>query len=232
MPDAQLTSNRNPNMNTKEKFVITISREIGSGGHTIGCELARKLGIRFYDKELINELMQRFNLTAEQIEKLKAQKKGWLSDFINKLSPAPNANLLIDADSPYTRSGGIEVTTDDIYKAEVEIINALAEESSCVFAGRSGFFVLKDHPNKFDIFITAPKESRIARVMIKQRLPKEEAQDLVEAIDKSRESFVKRYTGQSRYDLRNYDLCLDVGAFPDLDKAVDHILEIIRSTEH
>ena len=218
-------------MNTKENFVITVSREIGSGGHTIACKLARKLGIRFYDKELITALMKRFDLTAGQIEKLKAEKKGWLSDFINKLSPAPDADLLINADSPSTQPGGIDVTTDDIYKAEVEIIHALAEESSCVFAGRSGFFVLKDHPNKFDIFITAPKESRTARVMLKQHMNKEEALDLVEAIDKSRENFVKRYTGQSRYDLRNYDLCIDVGNFPDLDKTVDHILDILRSTE-
>lgn len=218
-------------MNTKEQFVITISREIGSGGHTIACRLAERLGVRFYDKQLITALMQRFNLTREQIETLKAQKKSWMSDFIQKLNPVPTASLIMGEDSPYTQPSGIQITTDDVFKAEAEIIKALAMESSCVFAGRSGFFILKDCPNKLDIFITAPRDKRIARVMLKQNLPKTEAEELVEAIDQSRENYVRRYTGQTRYDLRNYDLCIDVEALPDADAVVDLILDFIRSTD-
>ena len=68
-------------MNTKEPFVITISREVGSGGHTVGSMLAKKLDIRFCDKQLLESLEKQFDLSAGEIEKLKGKKKNWLADF-------------------------------------------------------------------------------------------------------------------------------------------------------
>ena len=74
-------------MNTQEPFVITISREVGSGGHTVGSILAEKLNVRYCDKQLLSSLMKQFDLSASAIERLKGQKKNWLADFINKVSP-------------------------------------------------------------------------------------------------------------------------------------------------
>lgn len=211
-------------MNTNEKFVITISRELGSGGHTIAQKLAEKMGVRLYDKELIKQLSERFNLNQTSIERLKAQKKHWMADFIRLVFPAPAATNFTSAEPIRPkREYDPEVTTDDIFLAETEILRGLAEEGSCVIAGRSGFFALKDHPNKIDIFITASRENRIARVMRKQNLSREMAEEDIDTVDKARENYIQRYAGVSRYDARNYDLTLNVDGMTE-DQAVDVIL--------
>ena len=213
-------------MNIKEQFVITLSREVGSGGRTIGKKLADKLGVRYCDKELLNALREKFNLTSYEIEKLKGEKKSWLADLFSKLSPSPNPALLNDPASSYLDKLPSDVTTDDIFKEEKVILNQLASESSCVIAGRSGFFVLKDCPNKFDVFITASRDKRIARVMDRQQVNMATAEIIVDQVDKMRDNFVKRYTDTSRYDARNYDLTLNVDN-PTEDQAVDIILTCI-----
>ena len=210
-------------MNTNEKFVITISREIGSGGRSIGRILARKLGVRFCDKELINSLREKFGLNTSEIEKIKGEKKNWLADLIRSMAPVPELVLLNDPNSAYLSNIRVNVTTDEIHEAETEILRELAQESSCVIAGRSGFFVLEGHPNKVDIFITASRDKRIEHIMGKQNLDKEAAALIVDDVDKSRENYVKRYTGKSRYDCRNYDLVLNVDSLTD-EQAADIIL--------
>ena len=119
-----------------------------------------------------------------------------------------------------------DVTLKDIYEAEVEILNAIADEGSCVITGRSAFFILKDRPNKVDIFITASKEARIKRVMDKQNMSREDAIELIQKIDEGRDNYVKRFTGLSRYDMRNYDLILDMNSLTE-DEATEKILAFI-----
>lgn len=214
-------------MDTKEKFVITIAREIGSGGRTVGRKLAAKLGVRYSDKELIRNLREKFNLTTYSIEKLKGEKKSWLADLIHMVAPVPKASMIMDTDSKFLNEIRSDVTTDDIYKAEKEILKEIAEEGSCVIAGRSGFFVLKDHPNKVDIFITASRENRIQRIVRKQHMTETEAETIMDSIDESRENYVKRYTGKSRYDARNYDLVINADNHTE-DELVDIILSYIK----
>ena len=210
-------------MNLNEQFVITISRELGSGGHTIGKKLADKLGVRFCDKELIKELSKRFNLTPQTIEHLKSEKKNWLSEFIQRLAPAPSPAGFIGSDPVYGKEFNPTVTTDEIFEAEKEILRAMAEAESCVIAGRSGFFVLKDFPNKVDLFITASKENRIARTMEKQNFPRELAEEVLGKVDKARENYIQRFAGVSRYDARNYSLTMNVDGMTE-DEAVEVIL--------
>ena len=214
-------------MDTKEKFVITIAREIGSGGRTVGRKLAAKLGVRYSDKELIRNLREKFNLTTYTIEKLKGEKKSWLADLIHMVAPVPKASMIMDTDSKFLNELRSDVTTDDIYKAEKEILREIAEEGSCVIAGRSGFFVLKDHPNKIDVFITASRENRIKRIVRKQHMTETEAETIMDSIDESRENYVKRYTGISRYDARNYDLVINADNHTE-DELVDIILSYIK----
>ena len=216
-------------MNTNEKFVITISRELGSGGRTVGRKLAAALDVRYSDKELIGQLMKQFNLTAIGIEQLKGKKKNWIADFITFVAPVPKVGMLVDTDSRYVQEFRPDLTTDDLFKAETEILRGIAEEGSCVIAGRSGFFVLKDLPNKLDIFITASPEHRIERVMRKQHLSREEAATAIENVDKARDNYVQRYTGKSRNDARNYDLCLNMDNLSE-DDAVELILSYIKYT--
>jgi len=214
-------------MNINEQFVITISRELGSGGHTIGRKLAQKLGVRFCDKELIRALSKKFDLTQSSIERLKGEKKSWFADFVRYLSPAQSAAGFVGEEIVAGKEFNPNVTTDDIFKAETEILKGLAESESCVIAGRSGFFVLKDCPNKVDIFITASKENRIARTMRKQKLTRELAEEVLEKVDKARENYIQRYAGTSRYDARNYSLTMNVDGMTE-DEAVDVILAYLK----
>ena len=216
-------------MNTKEPFVITISREVGSGGHTVGRILAEKLNVRYCDKQLLESLEKQFGLSASQIEKLKGEKKSWFADFFEKVTPMPSAAAL-GIKPEYSREFRVEVTSEDIFKAESEILKGFAQLGPCVVAGRSGFFVLKDHPNKLDVFISASLPNRIERVMRKQNLSRESAQSVIGEIDKARENYIQRFAGVSRYDSRNYDLCINAGGHSE-EELADLILAYIAENK-
>lgn len=211
-------------MNINDKFVITISREVGSGGRTIGRKLAEKLGVRFCDKNLINALVEKFNLSSGDIEMVKGQKKNWLADLLEKYTPVPHAGAIGSTGVEFSTA----VTNEELFKAESEILRGLAEASSCVIAGRSGFFILKDHPNKLDIFIQSSFSNRVSRVMERQGKNAEEAEKIIRRVDEMRENYVQRYTSTSRYDSRNYDLVLNVDDLSS-DEAVDIILAYIKA---
>lgn len=214
-------------MDTRKPFIITISRELGSGGHTIGKILAERLDVRYSDKELIQALREQFHLTTDAIERLKGEKKDWLTSLLQKMVAMPKAENVVEWDDSFVQEYHPDLTSNEIFKAEKQILQGIAEEGSCVIAGRSGFFVLKDFPNKVDIFITAPREKRIQRVMAKQHLSEKEAAAAIDRVDKGRESYIKRYTGTSRYDARNYDLVINMDNLADENAAVDLILKYL-----
>ena len=213
-------------MNKNEKYVITINRELGSGGRTVGRKLAEKLNVAFYDKALINELKKKFNLDTEQIEKLKSGKSDWWKEFINS---AIYMGQGMNEMWYYQRMTGQDehlVTSSDMFKMDKEILTKVAEEASCVIAGRNGFSVFADHPNHLSVLIQAPLEHRIQRIMTKQNLSREEAEKVIKKVDDMRENYVKKYTGTSRYDTRNYDLVINMEGKTE-DEAVDLILQYI-----
>jgi cytidylate kinase len=213
-------------MDKNQKIVITINRELGSGGRTIGKMLAEKLGVSFYDKALIKELEKKFNLNTEEIERLKGSKTQWWRELINTaMDMGQNMNEVWY----YQRMSGDEfhlTTTDDMFKVEKEVLQKLAEEESCIIAGRSGFYILANHPNHLSILIQASKEHRIERIMKKQNLSHEEAEKVIKKIDDMRETYVKKFTGTSRYDTRNYDLVISMDGKTE-QEAVDLILQYI-----
>lgn len=203
-----------------ENFVITINRELGSGGRTVGRKLAEKLGVPYYDKALIQALQQEYDLTVEKIEKLKGDKHIWWDDVVRFLGVGSGmgSNYYL----PQKGSREDTLTTDEIFQTETLILQNLANEKSCVVAGRSGFFIFRDHPNHVSIFIQASMAHRIQRIMRKQNMTEEEAHKTIEKVDKMRENYVKRCTGTSRYDTRNYDLVISADG-----KTEDEIVEII-----
>ena len=210
-------------MNKNEKFVITINRELGSGGRTIGRKLAEKLGVQFFDKALLMALEEKYHLTAEEIENLKGRKQSWWEDF--KKITFSNDNY---APQLYQMKIGLseKVSSYELFVEEEKILNHLAEQESCVVAGRTGFYMLRNHPNHMNILIQASMPFRIERVMRKQYMTREEARETIDKIDKMREYYVKQYTKTSRYDTRNYDLVITVDGKTE-DEIVDIILKFI-----
>jgi cytidylate kinase len=215
-------------MNLKEKFVIAINRELGSGGRTVGEKLAAKLGVDFYDKALVKALEEKYHLTVEEIENLKGRKNNWWSDFSRVVSVGETMRHQY-----YSIAVGDEpklVTTQQIFKVEKEMLLAMAENGSCVITGRSGFFVFRHHPNHINVLIQAPMEKRIQRLMKKQNMSAEEAEKTIRRIDKMRDNYVTKYTGESRYDTRNYDLVINMDSINE-DDAAALIMQYIEDSQ-
>lgn len=213
-------------MNKNEKFVITINRELGSGGRTVGEKLAEKLGVSFYDKAVIMGLEEKYHLTVDEIEKMRNKKHHWWSDF--KLVTGIGEGLV--SSSRLISETGKEpdvLTTETMFKAESEILKDIANVESCVIAGRSGFYVFRNHPNHLRVMIQASLPFRIKRLVRKKGITEEEARKIIEKVDKMRESYVKRYTGTTRYDTRNYDIVISADGKTE-DQIVDQILLYIE----
>ena len=210
-------------MNKNDKFVITINRELGSGGRTVGRLVAEKLGVPFYDKALIRALEEKYELTTEEIERLKSRKRSWWADFKRVMIVGEDA---ANSTNYYVGSDADLLTTEALFKAEKEILMGIAEEESCVIAGRSAFFVLNGHPNRLSILIQAPIEYRIERVMKKQNMNWREAMKVINKVDKMREEYVKNYAQTSRYDTRNYDLVINMAGKTE-EEAANLILSYI-----
>lgn len=214
-------------MKKSERFVITINRELGSGGRTIGHKLAERLGVDFYDKDLIKALEDKYHLTSEEIELLKGRSHGWWADFKRVVSLGEKMRSL-QAQYYQTQVGQMPdlLTTDEIFQTEVEILRGIAENESCIIAGRCSFFVFKNHPNHVNIFIQAPLKHRIARLVRKRGISDQEAEKIIRSVDAMRENYVQNYTKTSRYNSRNYDLVLNMEHLNE-DQAVDIIIKFI-----
>ena len=213
-------------MNKNEKFVITINRELGSGGRTVGEKLAEKLGVSFYDKAVIMGLEEKYHLTVDEIEKMRNKKHHWWSDF--KLVTGIGEGLV--SSSRLISEVGKEpdvLTTETMFKAESEILEDIANVESCVIAGRSGFYVFRNHPNHLRVMIQASLPFRIKRLVRKKGITEEEARKIIEKVDKMRENYVKKFTGTTRYDTRNYDIVIAADGKTE-DQIVDQILLYIE----
>ena len=116
--------------------------------------------------------------------------------------------------------------TDAVFATETEILNGIAAEESCVVAGRSGFFVFRNHPNHMSVLIQASMPFRVERVSRKQNMTEDEARKTIEKVDRMRENYVKKYAKTSRYDTRNYDLVIKADGKTE-DQIVEQILLLI-----
>ena len=207
-------------MDLNRKYVITINRELGSGGRTVGRKLAEKLGVAYYDKALIQALQEKYHLSVEEIERLKGQELGWWENFKRKIT-------FSDEDYNLNQTG---IETDSVFHTEIEFLKSIAKEESCVIAGRSGFYAFRDHPNHLSVFIQASMLSRVDRVAREQHMSKEEARMTIDKVDQMRENYVNDQARTSRYDTRNYQLVLSMDEISE-DAAVEVILTYIRNME-
>ncbi len=212
-------------MKKDQKFVITINRELGSGGRTIGEQLAKRLNVPFYDKALIQSLEKEYDLTTEQIERLKGQKHNWWEDFKRSMKIMPTYMAPKYVGKNFNMPDFL--ITDDIFASETEILKGIAEDSSCVIAGRSGFHIFRDHPNHLSILFQATMPYRIARLVEKRGITEDEAKSIIQQVDEGRENYIQKYTNTSRYDTRNYQIVLNMDEITP-DEAIDIIMKYIH----
>ena len=206
-------------MNREEQFVITISRQFGTGGHEIGAEIARRLGVKLLDKQILNEVAKRAPRMEEAMEKIEARNPLWRDDFTNFYR-----NYMAKAEYDGAEQ---DPTSHELFDAQCQIIRQIASKESCVIVGRCGFYIFKDHPNALKIFIHSTEDCRKRRIAEKYGLDLRDAAAMVVDNDYSRELYTKTFTGCEWTDARNYDISLDVRKF-GLNGAVDFLMKTIE----
>ena len=186
-----------------ENTVITIARGYGSGGRQLGMKLSDKLGIPFYDKDLIKKASEESGISealfGENDEKIRKMKPlGIFARHSKKKLIAP---------------GEADFTSDDnIFNYQAKIIKDLADAESCIIIGRCADYVLKDYKNVIKLYFYAPFEDCIDRVIDVYGGTKEEAEKKIHQVDSYRAKYYKYYTGRDWRDSSNYDFCLNTGS--------------------
>ena len=189
-------------------MIITIGREFGSYGHVIGRELAKKLGIKYYDKESL------------ALEAKKSDKYEELRDFYEE-QPINSLLYVIATDS---RSNGQR-------KVPFEFIRRVAEKEDCVIVGRCGNYILKGHPEMTSVFVHAPKEYRIDKTAADRKISAEKAKRLVEKEDKEREGFHTYFADEKWNEADGYQLTIDSSVI-SIEDAVDLIIDFVHKKEN
>ncbi len=189
-------------------MIITISREFGSGGRTIGKEVAKKLGIPCYDKDLIEKI---------------SEETGYAKDFIEEEGEyAPNSNSFA-----YMFLGrGLDglSNADKIWIAQKKVIQEIASKGPCVIVGRCADYVLNDRNDCLNVFVYADKKLRAERIVNKYGESSVQPEKRLDDKDKKRKLNYKYFTEQDWGKRENYHLCIDSG-FLGIDKAVSLIVE-------
>ncbi len=205
-------------MNKEEQFVITISRQFGTGGHEIGAEIARRLGVKLLDRQILNELASRFGVVEEAMEKLEARNPSWRDDFTQFYRTYM-------AGAEYNGQEQ-DQTSHKLFDAQAKAIRQIAERESCVIIGRCGFHIFRNHPNSLKIFIHADDQCRKRRIAKKYGIAERDAAAMIVDNDYSRELYTKTFTGSDWQDARNYDITLNVNRF-GVNGAVDFLMQIM-----
>ena len=160
-----------------QKIVITINREAGSGGKEIALKLGELLGFKVYGKEILASILDKYHLSEEQVEKIKAERPNWWSEFC-RFYKQFGTTAAIAYES-------FEVDSKQLYQEEEQLLKDLASQESCIIVGRTGFHIFKDNPDAIRIFLIARPEARIARLMKKQGIDEKKAREIMERLDKA-----------------------------------------------
>ena len=206
-------------MNKEEKFVITISRQFGTGGHEIGAELARRLGVKLLDKQILNEVASRMGTVEDAVEKIESRNPLWRDDFTNFYRTYMASNEYNGQEQ--------EQTSHALFRAQADAIRSIADQESCVIVGRCGFDIFADHPNALKIFIHTSVDCRKRRIAEKYDISEQDAAAMIVDNDYSRELYTKKFTGREWKDATNYDISLDVRKF-GVNGAVDFLMKCIE----
>ena len=182
----------------KEKYAITIGRQLGSGGKQIGKLLASQLEISCYDKELIQIASKESGLSKELFEQ--ADEKVSFSLLGNLLNISPMGGDI------YTNN---YLCNDSLFKIQSDVIKDLAEKQSCIFVGRCADYILRDHPHHLHVFISANMEDRIKRINLQNEFSKEKTMLLLEQADKKRAGYYNYYSNKVWGMANSYDLCIN-----------------------
>ena len=177
-------------------YVITIGRQLGSGGKQVGVILSQRLNIPCYDKELIQLASRESGLGKEFFEKI--DEKSSHSFFGNFFGFRTG----FVGDSNY-------LCNETLFQIQSDVIKQLAEKESCIFVGRCADYILRNHPRRLSVFISARMDDRIERIRRERNVSEKEAIALIEQADKRRSAYYNYYSNKVWGMAASYDLCVD-----------------------
>ena len=182
-----------------DKKIITIRREFGSGGRLIGKRLAEKLGVPYYDKELLDRIAEESGFSREMMED--AEKKAKNSFLYSLISAMGTAEA-----GPESLS-----LNERFFLAQFDTIKEIAGEGSCIIVGRCADYILRGMPEATNVFIYAEEEDKIKRAVEEYGIPQEHVKKLMKDTDKARANYYAYHTGQKWGEPVNYHLSIDSG---------------------
>ncbi len=203
----------------EKNYVITIGRQFGSGGRELGKLLADKLGIAYYDKKLLAEAAKQAGVSAEFFEKSDEKLPKFFSSVMS----------FTMGYSPYALySGSTSISEDTLYKAQSDLIRSIAEKHSCVIVGRSADYVLRDNPRCISIFVHAPIDACVKRIMRRgDGTTYEQAKSIAEKTNKLRSNYYNFYTDRTWGDSKTYHLSIDSSLMP-MDDVAEVVCEYVK----
>lgn len=182
------------------RTIITIGRQFGSGGREVGLKLSERLGIKFYDKELLNEAARESGLSREVIEQFDERP---VNSLLYSLSMG-----LVQGTHPTALNESTSLESQ-IYMAQFNAIRRIADTEDCIIIGRCADYVLRDVPDVMSVFIHAPIESRTRRIARLYELDRDKAKKLIDKKDKVRSSYYNFYSDRRWGAPTSYSLTLD-----------------------
>lgn len=195
-----------------KKIIITIGRQFGSGGKCVADALGEKLGIPVYDSEIIRKAAQDSGFSEELFVQSDERKRIFSLSSIFSASYSEAENYMSDK---------------GLFKMQCETIRRIAEQGSAIIVGRCSDYILRDHDNVLDVFLTSPAEERAKRVSERAGISIEKAMDLIEKKDRDRAEYYNYYTFGNWGVASTYDLCLD-SSILGIEGTADFIIDFAR----
>ena len=193
------------------KNIVTISREYGSGGYEVGRRVAERMNYKFYDKELIAHIADKFLIPESFVaatEETELKKKNIFHEVFPVFTRTENENA------------------DYIFREQGKFIVQLVEEGNCVIAGRRADYYLKDNPNALHLFFYADKDFKVRRICETENISEDEAVKKIADMDRRRRTSYEYVTGRTWGDMHNYDRLICTSTL-GLDKCVEEIITLL-----
>ncbi len=193
--------------------VITIGRQIGAGGSSVGHIMAGKLGADFLDSQLIDEVAQRLELPKEEVEAEDEQPGSLLGRLLLALGAANTEPMIPPEASAWSPPNADPVfdTRRAVLQLTQQVIREAARGDNVVIIGRGGAYILRDHPGALHVFLRADSAVRVRTIMEREKKTEEEARRRLKQADENWTAYIKQVYGHDRYLASHYDLMLDTG---------------------
>lgn len=200
-------------------LIISVGRQLGSGGRIVAKMLADEFGCKFYDREVLNLAAKESGFSEEFFEK-NDERKGFLDQIFHMHVP-------FISDSSFYDNG---LSQENLFRLQSDAIRKAATESPCVFVGRCADYVLREHKNMVTVFVTADIDERITNVCHRRNCSPDEARKLIESREDTRSSYYNYYTGKRWGDSSSYDLCVN-SSLLGLEGTKEFIADFVRRVQ-